>query len=123
MTSARPLGSIRFRCARKAFDPFLMITVERAGMLVPEFVEEEGALLRLFGQHMTTTVRGSDDPTVIGRRGLVAVDYRRPRESAAGHVLRHDKIHQEANRHPAVFGSECQFRFTGQDLDPIFGWK
>jgi hypothetical protein len=32
-------------------------------------------------------------------------------------------MHWKANRHPAVFGSERQFRLTGQNLDLIFGRK
>src|SRR6204780_175423 len=32
-------------------------------------------------------------------------------------------MHRKANRHPAVFGSERQFRLTGQDLYLIFGRK
>jgi hypothetical protein len=35
--------------ARKAFNPFLVIAVERTGILVPELFEEVGALLRLLG--------------------------------------------------------------------------
>src|ERR1700691_1211921 len=110
--------------ARKAFNPFLVIAVERTGILPPEFLEEEGALLRFLAQQVTACVRWSDDPAVIGARtGLVAVDQCRPREPAAGHALRHDKMHRKANRHPAVSGSERKFRLTGQDLDLIFGRK
>jgi hypothetical protein len=34
---------------RKAFDPFLVIAVERTGILPPEFLKKERALLRLLG--------------------------------------------------------------------------
>jgi hypothetical protein len=33
------------------------------------------------------------------------------------------EMHRKANPHPAVFGSERQFRLTVQDLDLIFGGK
>jgi hypothetical protein len=32
-------------------------------------------------------------------------------------------MHRKANRHPAVSGSEREFRLTGQDLDLVFGRK
>ncbi len=52
-----------------------MIAVESTGILAPELFEEEGTLLRLLGEHMTTIVRGSEDPAVEGARtSLVAVD-------------------------------------------------
>jgi hypothetical protein len=56
--SARP-GGFRFRRARKALDPFLVIAVERARMLAPDLLEEERALLRLLAQDVTTIVRNS----------------------------------------------------------------
>src|SRR5215813_8591699 len=93
-------------------------------MLVPDHLKEEGALLRLLGQHMTPIVCGSDDPAVIATRtGFVAIDCRRPSEPAAGHKFRHSETHRKANSYPAISGSERQFRLTGQDLDLIFGRK
>ena len=61
--------------ARKTFNPFLVIAVERTGILVPELLEEVGALLRLLGKHMTPSVCGSDDPAVIGARTGLTVSY------------------------------------------------
>ena len=63
-------SDLRFRdfslgCARKAFDPFLMIGVEGAGMLATELVEEPGALLGFLGQHMAAIARRGDDPTMV----------------------------------------------------------
>ena len=46
---ARCLPSILLSRPRKAFDPLLVIAVERTGILAPEFFKEEGALLRLLG--------------------------------------------------------------------------
>jgi hypothetical protein len=43
------LGGFRLGRARKTFYPFLVIAVERTGMLATDLLEEEGALLRLLG--------------------------------------------------------------------------
>jgi hypothetical protein len=48
-SSAPRLSGFSFSLARKAFDPFLVIAVERTGILAPDLLEEEGALLRLLG--------------------------------------------------------------------------
>ena len=116
----------RFHLGRpcEAFDPVLVIAVQRAGMLAPDQFKEEVALLRLLGQHMTPFSRRSDDTAVIsGRTGLVAINCRRAREPAARYEFSNDRAHWIANRHPVEFGSEYQFRFTAQDLDLIFGGK
>ena len=44
--SPRPCA-YRLGRSRKAFDPFLVIAVERTGMPAPDLLKEEGALLRL----------------------------------------------------------------------------
>ena len=90
-SSAPRLCGFSFCPARKAFDPFLVIAIERTGILAPQFLEEEGALLRLLRSHMTTIARGRDDPAVAGARtDLVTVDWRRPGEPSAGQTFRHD---------------------------------
>ena len=47
--SAARLRCFSLCCTRKAFNPFLVIAVERTGILTPEFLEKVGALLRLLG--------------------------------------------------------------------------
>src|SRR5947208_16839031 len=56
------------RCAGEAFDPFLVIAVERAGMFAPELLEEPGALLCFLSQHMAAMVRRRDDPGTRSNR-------------------------------------------------------
>src|SRR4051794_8999391 len=90
-TSIRLVRDFRLRCAGKAFDPFLVITVECTGMLAPEFLKEPRALLRFFGQHMAAIGCRSDDPAVVrARSGNVAIDCCRPCQPAEGFALRHD---------------------------------
>ncbi len=101
-----------------------MIAAQRTGMLAPDQFKEEVALLRLLGQQMTPFIRRSDDPAVIsGRTGLVAIHSRRPRELTARYEFGNDETHWITNRHPVEFGSECEFRFTAQDLDLILVGK
>ncbi|CAG6398483.1 hypothetical protein SCOCK_70167 [Actinacidiphila cocklensis] len=122
--SGRGFRDLSFCGTGETFDPVLVIAVERAGMLVAEFLEEEGALLRFLGQHVTTISRGRDHPAVVrARTGFVAVDRRLPREPGEGLVLRHVESHGKSHRHPAVRGSELQYRLIAQDLDLIFGRK
>lgn len=110
--------------SREAFDPVLVIAIQRAGILAPDQFKEEVALLRLLGQQMRPFIRRSDDPAVLsGRTGLIAIHYRRPRELTTRYEFGNDEAHRIANRHPVEFGSECQFRFTAQDLDLIFRGK
>lgn len=88
--SGRRIRHFRLGGTGEAFDPVLVIAVERTGMLTPELLEEEGALLRFLGQHVTTIVRGRDHPAVVcARTGFVIVDRRLPRESGERLELRH----------------------------------
>ena len=61
---------------------------KHTGMLSTDQLEEEFTLLRLLGENMASVARGRNNPAVVsGRSGFVALDGRRPRESAAWHVL------------------------------------
>jgi len=52
MQLVRRSCGFHFRRAREAFDLFLVIGIEAAGMPVAKLIEEPGALLRLLAEHM-----------------------------------------------------------------------
>lgn len=51
---------------RKHLDPVLMIFIQSAGIFAANFFKEESALQRFFGQQVTATLSGCNNPAMVG---------------------------------------------------------